>query len=220
MADTPKRTSQRAPKRARQRKAARPGPLPLVLKGFHRGRLEWDGRCPANIVLAALRAGATWELAAKTAKLNQATPREWNTRGAEVLASLPDEGAELADDTPDETVAYLLFHLEAESARVGTVVAALSAIDRAARQTKDQRLAVTAAELILKRHPDAKPYRPDPRLELTGPEGGPIPVTVRDEAKSKLEQMAARLAENAPAATDTDEAKRATVEEEPTPTEE
>jgi hypothetical protein len=211
------RKTQRTTKRARQRVASRPGPLPLVLKGFNRRTLEWDGKVPAAIVLAALRAGATWDLAAKTAKLNQATPREWNTRGAEVLASLPDEGAELADDVPDETVAYLLFHLEAESARVGTVIAALSAIDRAARQTKDQRLAVTAAELILKRHPDAKPYRPDPRLELTGPEGGPIPVTLRDEAKAKLEQMAERLAANAAG---TDSEKRANVPEEPTPNEE
>lgn len=188
-------TSQRAPKRARQRAAARPGPLPLVLEGFSRKDLRWSPTCRAALVLAALRAGATWELSARIAKLNQATPREWNTRGQAILAELPHEGCELDPNTPDETVAYLAFHLEAEAAKVGTVVQALQTIDRASRMGN-----VTAATEVLKRHPDAKPYRPDPRLELTGPEGGPIPITVRDEARTKLEGMAKRLAENTAAA--------------------
>lgn len=200
-------STQRGPKRDRQRAAARPGPLPLVLTGFNRATLTWASKSPALKVLSALRAGATWELAARTAKLNQATPREWNTRGADVLANLPNEGATLADDVPDETVAYLAFHLEAEAARVGTVVGALRTIDRASRRGD-----VRAATEVLKRHPDAKPYRPDPRLELTGPEGGPIPVTVRDEAAAKLGKMADRLAEQHAAAGDDSEGEPADAE--------
>lgn len=187
-----KSTGRRAPQRRRQRAEGRPGPLPLVLQGFDRATCTWRSKSPALKVLSALRAGATWELAAATAKVNQATPREWNTRGAEVVKALPDEGATLADDVPDETVAYLAFHLEAEAAKIGTVVGALRTIDRASRKGD-----VRAATEVLKRHPDAKPYRPDPRLELTGPEGGPIPVSVRDKARESLAKMAERLAENA-----------------------
>lgn len=184
-------TTARAPRRARQRAAGRPGPLPLVLQGFNRATLSWSRGSKPHVVLRALRAGATWELAARVARLHQATPREWNTRGAEVLAQLPTEGADLDPKTPDETVAYLVFHLDAEAAKVGSVMTALHTIARASRQGN-----VTAATEVLKRHPDAKPYRPDPRLELTGPEGGPIPISVRDEAKAKLEQMAQRLNDN------------------------
>lgn len=198
-------TGRRTAQRSRQRTAGRPGPLPVVLRGFDRkavgdpDRTPWGEKAPATVVLAALRAGATWELAAKVAKLDQATPREWNTRGASILSGFPEEGASIADDTPDETVAYLAFHLEAEAARVGTVVSALVMIDRAARNTTDARLAVQAAEIILKRHPEAKPYRPDPRLEVSGPDGGPIPLSLRDQAKGSLLQAAERMAEAAAA---------------------
>lgn len=171
--------TQRAPKRARQRAAGRPGPLPMILNGFDRTTLDWTatrGKPPpvALIVLATLRSGGTWDFAARMAKVHQATIREWNTRGAAILADLDPETTTLDPDTPDETAAYLAFHLEAEAARIGSVVAALSTIDRASRAGN-----LTAAEMILKRHPEAKPYRPDPRLELSGPDGDAIPVEVR-----------------------------------------
>lgn len=174
-------TTQRAPKRARQRAKGRPGPTPLILIGFDRPSLTWQpprGRNPvpppALVVLGTLRSGGTWDLAARMAKLNQATPREWNARGAQILADLDGESLIPDDDTPDETAAYLAFHLEAESARAIPIVSAISTIDRAARGGN-----VTAAEILLKRHPDAKAYRPNPRVEFSGPDGEPVPVEVR-----------------------------------------
>lgn len=196
--DNPRPSRRKAAARRRRRPEGKPGPLPIVARSFQVTKGTWKSDSQPALVLSALRAGATWDLAAKVARLNQATPRDWNARGAEIAQQLDATGLELDESEPTETHAYLAFHRAAEEARATPVVNALMTIDRATRTGN-----VTAAEIVLKRHPDAKPYRPDTRLELSGPDGGAIPLSVKDEVRSKLEAMAERLAENAkPASAD------------------
>jgi len=70
-------------------------------------------------------------------------------------------------------------------------VSALMTINRASRVGN-----ITAAEMVLKRHPEAKPYRPAEKHEVSGPEGEPISLDVKAKLRLRLEGVAERLAAN------------------------
>lgn len=158
------------------RPESKPGPTPIVLTGFTwdatTNTATWAPDTPAKRVLDALSIGASWAHAATYARLNQATPRQWNTRGRSAFANFDGIDSFAATDPDQETLAYVAFHVLASAARGAPVVGALEQIDRA-RRAGDWK----AAAHMLKILPGAKDYRPT--LEVSGPDGEAIPVEVR-----------------------------------------
>jgi hypothetical protein len=195
MPSTQKPSARAAKKARRPRVKGRPGPLPSVLAGYQENTGRWLASSPAGRVLAALRTGASWEIAAKVAHVAELSPTRWNERGAEIAAALAEDDTEPADDAPLETLAYLHFHQQAQHARVAPVHAAIGTIVTASNDGS-----VAAADLVLKRHPAAREYRPAETHELTGENGGPLTlsVDVKAEARAVLESMVERIAANTP----------------------
>lgn len=190
------------------RPAGKPGPLALVAIGFTYtpptdddtlGHPLWTDRSPAGRLLKAMPAGLM--LATQYAGLHHATVGKWIQRGQDLLAAAdcePSLDSYAATNPPTESLAYVAFTLTYEAREAAPVVEAVLTIQRAAT-TSDAATVTTeqirAADVMLKRHPRAKAFRPDPRLELTGAGGGPIEVSDRDGAKAALAAAAARLAD-------------------------
>lgn len=189
------------------RPARKPGPLALVTLGFTytpptpetRATGTWTPASPAGDVLHYLPAGV--ELAADRAGIHRQTIRDWIDRGWARLKDADCDGsleAYAATDPPLESLAYAAFALAVATQETAPVVEAVMTIHRASTTEKDAAITteqIRAADIMLKRHPRAKAFRPDPRLELTGAGGGPIEVSDRDGAKAALAAAAARLAD-------------------------
>lgn len=177
---------------------SRPGPKPLILRGFtytaptdpaSSGAWNWTPKTPAAEVLAALAIGATWEHAASFALLHHATPRAWNARGEAALGDHPDLDHLAASGADPELVAYAAFHVAANDARSAPVVGALESIDRA-RRGGDWK----AGAHVLKVLPQARDYRETSRHEVTGEDGEPVRVAATLGAEQAILDLAERIA--------------------------
>lgn len=189
------------------RPEGKPGPTSQIVDGFtytprgHETRATgtWTPASPAGDVLHYLPAGI--ELAADRAGVHRQTIRNWIDRGQKLLTDAGCDGsleAYAATDPPAESLAYVAFALAVARDETSPVVEAVMTIHRASTTTDSDEITVAqirAADVMLKRHPRAKSFRPDPRLELTGAGGGPIEVSDRDGAKAALAAAAARLAD-------------------------
>lgn len=189
------------------RPEGKPGPTSQIVAGFTytpqtpdtRATGTWTPTSPAGEVLHYLPAGI--ELAADRAGLHRQTIRNWIDRGQTLLAEADCDGSlegYAATDPPAESLAYVAFSLTVARQETAPVVEAVMTIHRASTTAESDEITVAqirAADVMLKRHPKAKAFRPDPRLELTGAGGGPIEVSDRDGAKAALAAAAARLAD-------------------------
>jgi hypothetical protein len=166
-----------------------------VLIGYQESTGKWSARSPAALVLAALRTGASWEIAAKIAHVHEVTVYRWNERGEQIAATLAEDDTDPADDAPLESCAYLHFYQQAQHAHADPVAAAIGTIVQASNEGN-----VAAADLVLKRHPAAREFRPSETHELTGKDGSDLTlsVDVKAEARAVLESMVERIAANTP----------------------
>jgi hypothetical protein len=187
-----------APSRRAAQKARRTPPRPnhrppRILDGYQRTKGTWTARSPAQVVLTALATGATMEIAARVAGVTEDTVRRWDSRGAEIAAGLDETEADLAASEPDEIHAYLRFHHAAQHAKVQMVSNALGVLNHAQSEGN-----LNAAEIVLKRHPEARQYRPAETHEVTGKDGDALTlsVDVKAEARAVLESMVERIAAN------------------------
>ena len=186
-----------SPRRARRatRATSRPGPDPLVLRGFTprpTGAPDpgwWHPDSPAGQVLGALSIGASWYHASHFARLHERTAIGWNARGAELLGQHLDFESYAPTAPDDEHRAYVAFHLVAAAARVSPVAGALQTIDRA-RKAGDWR----AAAHMLRVLPQARDYTEVSRQEIAGPDDGPVRVDVSRGAEDALLNLARRIA--------------------------
>lgn len=176
----------------RPRKAAKatskPGPIPAVMVGFMPKALRWGPRSPAGIVLGHLATGVTWELAARAAHLHPATPRRWNSRGAEALGEHEDLTTALRATPDPEARACLVFHAYAEAARGEPVINALGQIVRAGKT--EWRAAAHALRVL----PQASDFRERSRHEVTGEDGGPVRLDVHEDAERTILDLAEQFA--------------------------
>lgn len=181
------------------------GPAPLVLRGFTwtpgtdttDGIAAWAPKTPAAEALAALSVGATWEDAARYARLHHATVRQWNARGEVALGDYPTLDHVHATGPDPETMAYAAFHVAAGEARGAPVLGALQAIDRA--RASDWR----AGAHMLKVLPQAKDYRETTKTQHTGADDGPIGVDIGEGAERLVLDLAERIATEKAAEADT-----------------
>lgn len=186
-----------------RRRPGRPGPVPLVLRGFtyapptndeEAGEAGWGPRSTGGRALAALAAYGEITTAAKYARVNQDTVRGWITRGTALLGDHPDLDTYAATNPAQDDLALAAFALAATSAIVRGPMYAADTITREART--DWRAAIA----LLKAHPHAKEWRPVAALELSGPGGEPLAVDVRAKAAETLETMVERMEANGPPA--------------------
>lgn len=189
------------------RPEGKPGPTSQIVDGFTytprtpdtRAAGTWTPTSPAGEVLHYLPAGI--ELAADRAGIHRQTIRNWIDRGQTLLEAANCDGTlegYAATRPPTESLAYVAFSLAIARQETAPVVEAVMTIHRASTTTDKDTITteqIRAADVMLKRHPRAKAFRPDPRLELTGAGGGPIEVSDRDGARAALAAAAARLAD-------------------------
>lgn len=187
------------PAAKRKRPGKLPGPAPLVLQGFTwnppsetqpAGVARWAAKSPAAEVLAALGIGATWEHAAHYARLHEATPRQWNSRGDVALGEDANLAVLVASGADRETLAYAAFAVAAAEARGAPVLGALEQIDRA-RRAGDWK----AGAHMLRVLPQARPYVEVHRQEVTGSEGGAVEVDVAGDLTRTVLDVARRIAD-------------------------
>lgn len=148
-------------------------------------RLDDDQR---RVILAAIRAGATYHHAAQAAGVSSNTFHDWLSKGRAERERL-DEGRE-----PDEQQAqYVALLTDVESAGAQGVIVHLGHINTAARGTALRGPQWRASAWLLeRRHPDDFGRR----VEVSGPGGLPIldPTGARQVIEARLAEMADRLA--------------------------
>lgn len=194
-ATKPKPARKRAPakKAAARRRPTRdaphkPGPVPIVLRGFDRSMLTqseleletprdpWTEQSAARKVLMARRAGATHSLAAAFAKVHPYTVGTWISRGREAAGDKTLDELEQSG-LDDESLAAAAFFVLDEQAEAAPAITALAGIARAA--DSDWRAGVALLRVL----PGTKrDYSEVQKLEHSGPDGDAIPVEARAES--------------------------------------
>lgn len=178
----------RAPAKPTRAKPGKPGPLPIVLRGFDRRMLTadelerdeprdpWVEHAAARKVLMARRAGATHALAASFAKVHPYTVGTWISRGREAAGDRTLDELEQSG-LDDETLAAAAFYVLDAQAEAAPAVAALAGISRASGS--DWRAGVALLRVL----PGTKrEYAEIQKLEHSGPDGDAIPVEARAES--------------------------------------
>lgn len=176
----------RPPKRPTRDRPGKPGPIPLLLRGFDRKMLRpkyleldvppdpWTENTPVARVLKARRCGATHSLAAAAARVHPYTVTTWISRGRDVIG----EGQQLdeleANGLDDETLAAAAFAVLDDQAEAAPGVVALDGISRAAADEWRAGVALLRVLPATKRD-----YSEVQKLEHSGPDGDAIPVDAR-----------------------------------------
>ena len=172
----------------------RPGKPLMLLQGFRPQYVSstsvepwWTEGSPAARLLAALRIGSTWELAGHYARMHEATGREWNSRGAAIMATV-DSLEDLTEQEPDpEQLALAAFHVAALEARNEPTIRALETMTRSAGS--DWR----AADRLIARLPKTREiYAEVHKSEISGPGGGPIELAPAERVAALLERARAQ----------------------------
>lgn len=182
----------------------------------------------ADEIIERVRAGATRADAAGSVGIAKSTLQLWIRDGARAATrrlqgeELDDQDQVLADFSDREAQATAEWKVEQElqlgvlsSGRTRLIEtqkldAAGNVLERTTRKEGLEPDARVIMWRLERRFPEQYGTR---RLELTGPEGGPIPVSVKDAAVERLGQMAEQLAANLGAVT---AAQAAPAPEEPT----
>lgn len=172
-----------------------------------------------GLVVRNILAGAFQETAAIAAGVPKSTYHSWKARGEEVRSRLDAEWGGDRANIPEEERPYVEFLDAIEEARAQVELRYIEAVERVSLGGEVESVheweddAGRTHRRITFRRPASRPMtwflersfpeRYARRIEVGGPEGGPIPVEVevsaRDLLKRRLEEMAERTGQEAEA---------------------
>lgn len=163
-----------------------------------RGRSTLLTREVHDLIVQALRAGSTWEEAAGAAAVHEDTISRWLERGENYHWALDEDPLTPVDEFEELFRAFYLDALKARwQARVRARATILSLM--VTPETADN-VRLSAAKYVID--------GPRRRIELSGPDGGPIETSdVGDRERAIAERLAARFAEQRAAAAAIEEAE-------------